>query len=128
MFEKFDFSQKQIERYHKSAKKDLKIAGSYSDPEVSFRFCYDALLKLAIAICAKKGLRAKAKRGHHRELIQKLSSFLKDSEINVVANEMRGKRNRELYDGGILISEKESGSYLKWVREIFKKAEKMFNN
>ncbi len=128
MFEKFRFSRKQVERYYKSAKKDFKIASSYSDPEVSFRFCYDALLKLAIAVCAEKGLRAKAKRGHHRELIQKLSSFLEDNEINIVANEMRGKRNRELYNGGILISKKEAKSYLKWTRDIFKKAERMFNN
>jgi hypothetical protein len=126
MFEKFNFSEKQIERYYKSAKKDIKIAGSYSDPEVSFRFSYDSLLKLAIAVCAKNGMRVKSKRGHHRELIGKLASFLDDNEINIIANEMRGKRNRELYDGGILISLKESKSYLKWTKNVFNKAEKIF--
>ncbi len=127
MFEHFNFSQKQIEKYYSSASRDLKIAGNSDVPEVAFRFSYDALLKLAIAICAENGLRAKAKRGHHIELIKKLSVFLNDSEIEILANEMRAKRNWDLYGGGALISNKEAKSYVSWVGNIFQKAEKYFN-
>ncbi|MCF7906884.1 hypothetical protein K9K85_01210 [Patescibacteria group bacterium] len=125
MFEKFKFSEKQINRYYESAKKDFRIAFSSNVPEVSFRFSYDALLKLAIAICAIKDLRVKSKRGHHIELIKKLSIFLQDPEIEILANEMRSKRNWELYGGGATISQKQNQEYILWVKQIFKKAEKM---
>jgi hypothetical protein len=56
---------------------------------------------------------------------------LKDPEIEILANEMRSKRNRDLYDGGILISEKEAKEYsekhsniLQNVRILFKLAKR----
>jgi len=128
MFEKFAFSPQQAERYHKSAKSDLKIAAESDVADVIFRFCYDALLKLAIATCAKNGLRVKSRQGHHIELIKKLSFYLKDEEIEVLANEMRSKRNWDLYGGGALISIKEAKDYLKWARQIFQSAESLFNS
>ena len=127
MFEKFRFSRKQIEKYHSSAKRDLKIASEADVPEVRFRFCYDALLKLAITVCAEHGLRVKSRRGHHIELIKKLSFFLKDSEIEILANEMRSKRNWDLYGGGIIISSKEAREYLDWTKQIFDKTESLIN-
>ena len=57
-------------------------------------------------------------------MIQKPSFYLKDSEIDVLANEMRTKRNWDLYEGRILISEKEAKEYLGWTKKIFRKAEK----
>lgn len=128
MFKKLDFSQKQINKYYRAAKKDLKIAINSNISEVSFRFCYDALLKLAIAVCAKHGLRVKSKRGHHIALIKKLSSYLNDSEIKLLANEMRSKRNHSLYSGGITISKKEVKEYTKWTKDIFKRANENFFN
>jgi hypothetical protein len=53
---------------------------------------------------------------------------LKDPEIEILANEMRSKRNRDLYDGGILISEKEAKEYLEWVKQTFQKAQILFEN
>jgi len=126
MFEKFEFSKRQINKYYHSALEDLKIASDSTTPEVVFRFCYDVLLKLAIAVCAENGLRVKARQGHHIELIKKLSYYLKDSEIELLANEMRTKRNWNLYGGGILISAKEAKDYLKWTRAIFQKVENYF--
>ncbi len=127
MFERFRFSEKQIDKYHKSAKRDIKIACNSHVPEVAFRFCYDALVKLSIAVCAKQDLRVKARRGHHIELIKKLSKYLDDTEIELLANEMRTKRNKDLYGGGMLISMKEAKSYVQWARQIFRTAEKYFN-
>lgn len=126
MFERFHFTKKQIGTYHKSAIRDLKIASEASVPEVSFRFAYDSLLKLSIVVCAVHGLRVKSKKGHHIELISKLANFLHDTEIEVLANEMRSKRNWDLYGGGVIITPKEAKNYVRWVRLIFQKTEKYF--
>lgn len=124
MFERFNFSPRQIDKYYQSAKRDFKIAFSSDIPEVAFRFCYDTLLKLAITVCAGKGLRIKSRRGHHIELIKKLSYYLNDSEIEVIADDMRSKRNWDLYGGGVLISTKEARDYVNWTKSVFLKAEK----
>ncbi len=123
MFEKFQFSENQIQQYYKSALRDFKIARSSDVPEVIFRFCYDSLIKLAISFCAVNGLRVKARQGHHWELIQKLADYLKDKEIEILVNEMRGKKNWDLYGGGAIISEKEAREYVVFAKSIFKKAE-----
>ncbi|MFH0968915.1 MAG: hypothetical protein V1804_00190 [Patescibacteria group bacterium] len=124
MFEHFKFTHSQIEKYYLSAKRDFRIAKEADVPEVSFRFCYDALLKLAIATCAYNGMRVKAKKGHHIELIKKLSFYLDDPDVDLLGNEMRSKRNWDLYGGGILISKKEAKEYLEWTENIFKNTQK----
>lgn len=123
MFEEFVFTTKQIEKYFESAVKDFKTAKK-GDSDVSFVFCYNCLLKLAIVVCAKNNLRVKARRGHHIALIEKMSGFLKDKEIEIIAQDMRAKRNRDLYDGGILISKKDTEMYLKFITDLVKKVEK----
>ncbi|MDD5750846.1 MAG: hypothetical protein PHU56_04385 [Candidatus Pacebacteria bacterium] len=88
-----------------------------------FRFCYDSLIKLAITLCAINGLRVKARQGHHWELIQKMAGYLKDKELEILVNEMRGKRNWDLYGGGVVISNKEAKEYVVFAKEVFRKAE-----
>ncbi|MBU1046120.1 hypothetical protein KJ616_03320 [Patescibacteria group bacterium] len=119
MFERFSFTEKQINQYYKSALRDFLIASKSEIPEVTFRFCYDALIKLSITICAKNNLRVRARAGHHIELIEKLSEFLKNKEIIIVANEMRMKRNKDLYGEGVLISDVDAKDYIKWAKNIF---------
>ncbi|MFH0951408.1 MAG: hypothetical protein V1765_02965 [bacterium] len=126
MFENFKFTNNQIDKYFNSAQRDLTIAKTSAVTEVAFRFAYDSLLKLAIAICAHHGLRVKARQGHHAELISKLAELLNNSDIEVIANEMRTKRNWDLYGGGALISAKETREYLCWIEDIFSKAEDIF--
>lgn len=121
MFEKFSFTEKQINLYYKSASRDFLIASESEIPEVAFRFCYDAIIKLSITICAKNNLRVKARVGHHIELIEKLSEFLKNKEIMIIANEMRIKRNKDLYGEGVLISDIDARDYIKWTKNIFRK-------
>lgn len=123
MFEEFVFTIKQIEKYFESAVKDFNTAKK-GDSDVSFVFCYNCLLKLAIVVCAKNNLRIKARRGHHIALIEEMAKFLKDKEIEIIAQEMRSKRNRDLYDGGILISQKDTEMYLKFIADLVKKIEK----
>jgi hypothetical protein len=119
MWEKFNFTERQIEQYFNSAFRDFRIAESSKVPEVTFRFGYDALLKLAIAICAKNSLRIKSRTGHHVELINKLAEFLPNSDIEIIGQKMRQKRNWDLYDGGITISEKEAEEFFEWIKKIF---------
>lgn len=126
MFEKFKFTNRQIKNYYNSSLRDYKIASESQVPEVVFKFCYDALLKLAIAVCAKNNLRVKSRKGHHIELLKKFSEIIKDEDIIVIGNEMRSKRNMDLYSGGVLISDKESQEYLGWVKDIFEKVDFYF--
>ncbi len=84
MFEEFDFSKKQIDGYYKAAIADLKIARNSDEPEVIFRFSYEAFLKISIAVSAINGLRVKSKQGHHIALIEKLAEQLNFDDINII--------------------------------------------
>lgn len=123
MFEKFNFSARQISNYFNAALRDFRIASSSAIPEVIFMFSYDSLIKLAIAVCAKNGLRVKARAGHHIELLKKLSEFIDFKAVEIIGNKMRHKRNMDLYGGGVLISEKETKEYKDWLKTVFLKAE-----
>ena len=108
--------------------RDFKIASEARVPEVIFRFCYDTLLKAAIAVCAKNGLRVKARKGHHYELINRLAEFIGDDDVNAIGNEMRSKRNWDLYGGGFGVSKKEAREYLRWTKAVVEKVEKYLRN
>ena len=124
MFEKQKFTDRQIKQYFNSALRDFKIANNSEVPEVIFKFSYDSLLKIAITICAKNSLRAKSRAGHHIELLRKLAEYLGDKDIVIVGNEMRKKRNFDLYSGGVLISEKEALDYKRQLKKVVTQAEK----
>jgi hypothetical protein len=55
-FQKLAFKEGQIDQFVKSALHDLKIAEESNVPDVAFKFGYDALIKLGIALIAKKGV------------------------------------------------------------------------
>lgn len=121
MFEKFEFSNRQINQYYQAALKDLAIAEQSGVPEIIFKFCYDSLLKLSIAVCAKNNLRIKSRQGHHIVLIKELARLLSDDNIEVIGDSMRTKRNLDLYGGGILITQKETAEYLNWLKILQKR-------
>jgi hypothetical protein len=131
MLEKFVFTKKQVNKYFNAACRDLSIASRSNVPEIVFTFCYEALIKLAIAVCAKNGWRVKPKQGYHFELIHKLAVLLgddKDQDIEVIGNEMRSKRNLDLYSGGAIVSLKETDEYRQWLKKLFKKVELIINS
>lgn len=121
-FQKLEFKEGQIKRFLKSALHDLKIAETSDIPDVIFKFSYDALIKLGIALIAQKGYKIRSTTGHHVKILEKLSQILKEEDILVLGNKMRQERNVNLYDGGLLVGEKDSLEYLKFVKNIFKKA------
>lgn len=53
----------------------------------------------------------------------KIARNATENDIKIIGQEMRAKRNWDLYGGGILISKKETGEYLKWTNDIFRKAD-----
>ncbi|MBL7131413.1 MAG: hypothetical protein ISS45_08455 [Candidatus Omnitrophica bacterium] len=121
-FQKLAFEEKQIDQFSMSARHDLEIAESTDIPDVVFKFSYDALIKLGIALIAQKGYKVRSTAGHHVKILEKLSQLLKDEDVLVLGNKMRQERNVNLYDGGIFVGEKDSLEYLKFVKSAFKKA------
>jgi len=122
-FQKLAFKEGQIEQFIKSALHDLKIAEKSDIPDVVFKFSYDALVKLGIALIAKKGYKIRSTTGHHVKILEKLSQLLKNEDILVLGNKMRQERNFNLYDGGFFVGEKDSREYLDFVKGIFRKAD-----
>jgi len=121
-FQKLAFKEEQTDQFLKSALHDLKIAESSEIPDVIFKFSYDALIKLGIALIAKKGYKIRSTTGHHVKILEKLSQILKEEDILVLGNKMRQERNVNLYDGGFFVGEKGSLEYLEFVKSTFKKA------
>ena len=118
MFEIFSFTQGQLQDYYNNALEDFQIAQNSHIPKVVFKFCYDALLKFAIFICAKNNLRVKSRQGHHVELLNKMAEILNNMDIKVIGNEIRNKRNIDLYSGGGTITKKEAKEYMKWLESV----------
>lgn len=123
MFEKFSFTDQQVKRFYLKAIRDFELAKGVKEVEIIFVFTYEAMLKVAIAVCAKNNLRVKARRGHHIELLDKMAEILKDADIGQISNGMRSKRNRGLYSAGDMVSRKEAEYYRKFVEQILKKAD-----
>ena len=121
-FQKLSFKEEQIKQLSKSAHHDLQIAEESNIPDVIFKFSYDALIKLGIALIAKKGHKVRSATGHHAKLLEKLSQLLNNEDILVLGNKMRQERNTNLYNGGFFVGEKDSLEYLNFVKDIFKQA------
>ena len=122
-FQKLAFKEEQIKQFLRSALHDLKIAIESDIPDVVFKFSYDALVKLGIALIAQKGYKIRSATGHHVKILEKLSQILKEEDILVLGNKMRQERNFNLYDGGFFVGEKDSREYLDFVKNLFKKAD-----
>ena len=122
-FQKLVFKDEQIEQFIKSALHDLQIAKGSDISDVIFKFSYDALIKLGIALIAKKGFKIRSTSGHHVKILEKMSQLLKDEDILVLGNKMRQERNNNLYDGGFFVGDKDSREYLDFVKNVFKKAD-----
>ena len=122
-FQKLAFKEEQIEQFLNSASHDLKIAEASDIPDVIFKFSYDALVKLGIALIAKKGYKIRSTTGHHVKVLEKLSQILREENILVLGNKMRQERNFNLYDGRFFVGEKDSREYLDFVKSVFKKAD-----
>lgn len=128
-FRKFKFTNDQVKMYLKNAFKDLDIAHRSNITEVRFTYSYNALLKGAISLlAATKGLKVRSIPGHHVAVLKEISEILKDDSIFAVSNAMRMKRNTDLYEGGIFISEKETEDYYLFAKDVLRKIEDIIKN
>ncbi|HBE44046.1 MAG TPA: hypothetical protein DDW17_01000 [Deltaproteobacteria bacterium] len=119
-FVKQQFSLEEIEKYKKSAKRNLETAISSKEPEVIFHFAYMSLIKMGIYRLAKSGYRVKSKPGHHQKIIEYLSQMLKSEDIIIIGDKMRKDRNLDFYSADVMYSEKEIKEYLEFVKNIYK--------
>lgn len=120
-FKKFSFKKEQIKKYLKNALNDLEIAKENKRSEVKFSYSYNALIKGGITILASHNIKVRSVPGHHVKIIEKISKILSDKSIQNIGNVMRMKRNMDLYDGGILVSKKESIDFYNFTKEILDK-------
>lgn len=127
-FQKFKFTQAQVDQYLRNARRDLKIAREDPHLEVRFTYSYQALIKMALALVAKEGYKVRSLPGHHIKLLMKASELLKDPDVLAVGDAMRTRRNDDFYGEGILITEKEAADYLEFVRGVLDKAERIIQN
>jgi hypothetical protein len=118
-FKKMDFSQRQIENYFISAIKDMKIAEKYDDPEVRFQFIFNSLIKFGITLIAFHGYKVNSRKGHHQKVLEKMSEILGNDDILITSEIIRKNRNTEFYDGGIIITEKQSEEYLSFLKKVY---------
>lgn len=127
-FKEMAYSQKQIEKFLELAHKNLRIAAGSDIAEVKFKFSYDALIIMGISLIASYGHKVASRAGHHVKVLEKAAEILNDPEISSLGNEMRIKRNKELYDGGagLIMTDKQADEYLNFVKKIFEIADNFF--
>ena len=122
-FQKFKFTSSQITRYIEKAVRDLEIARKDQFTEVRFTYCYQALIKIGMAVLAKKGgVKVRSVMGHHIKILSKLSEIMANPDIFTIGNAMRMKRNKELYDAAATIAKKEVNDYIDFVDGVIQKA------
>ncbi len=126
-FQKFKFTPSQVLQYVENAERDLDIARKDQFREVQFTYCYQALIKIGIALQAKNGIKVRSIVGHHIKILEKLRGDLSDPDIFTIGDAMRVKRNKDLYDAGATITKKEVDDYIVFVSDVIQKAKKMIN-
>ena len=117
-FQKFKFSKEQTQNFFTGAKESLYIAENDEFLNVKFNYSYNALLKASIALLSLHNLKVRGIPGHHIKLIEKASEIMKDNDIEIMADLMRQKRNMDLYDGGIDVTDKECREYFCFVKNV----------
>ncbi|MBI5078808.1 hypothetical protein HZB08_02175 [Candidatus Saganbacteria bacterium] len=116
------FTSDRIAQFIASAGRDFAIAAGSEVPEVVFKFAYDALIKIGIAMIAIRGYKVRSRVGHHVRIIEKMAEMLDDPDVVVMGNKMRQDRNLDLYGGGGCVSEKDSQASLAFVKATLGKA------
>jgi len=127
-FQRNRFDEKTIIKYFNNASGTFKIAIQNKEPEVIFKFSYDALVKTGITLIAFYGHRVRSRKGHHIKILEKLSQILVNEDITIIGDKMRKKRNLDLYEGGVIIGIKEAKQYLDFVEKVIQKAEEFIKD
>ena len=121
-FVKQKFTAKQVRKNLDNAKRDLKIAQEDSFLEVKFNYAYSALIKVGIVILSAYGWKVRSIARHHVKIINSMAEILNDESIADMGHMMRSKRNRDLYEGGIEITQKECREYVLFSGKLIARA------
>lgn len=121
-FQKFAYTSQQIGKYFQNAAKDLQLAKGLESSEAAYRIGYESIIKVGIAVIAKHGYKVRSNMGHHYKILQKIADItgLRD-EINFL-QQVRRKRNIDLYEGGFSFSETDVRNLIGVAEKIFRKA------
>ena len=118
-FQKIKFSKKQLADFFSSAENNLKNAQKTDIPEVIFLLCYNSVIKLGIYLIAKKGYKVRSIPGHHYQILKSLGEITHLYNETNYLQDVRQKRNIDLYEGGAIMTQKESDDLLKITKKIF---------
>lgn len=124
-FQKLNMADLSAVGFVSGAKRDLKITLGSEINEVKFKFSYDAMIKIGLALIASKGYKVRSVAGHHIRIIEKISQILREEKADYIGNRMRQIRNDDLYGGRVIISQEDSKMYYKFIRDIYKRAIKV---
>jgi len=80
-------------------------------------FAYSAFIKAGITLLSSKKIKVRSVPGHHLKIIEMMARILDDDSFAVLGNAMRLKRNRDFYEGGIEVTEKECKGYIEFVEK-----------
>jgi hypothetical protein len=122
-FRKFQFLPEQLKRNLRNAQNDLKIARRISLSSVRFTYSYTALIKAGIALLSCEQLKVRSVPGHHSMIIEHLADVMEDRTIADMGEAMRSLRNQDFYGGGILVTDKDSREYLRFVERVLNEVE-----
>jgi hypothetical protein len=121
-FREFSPTPEEIERYLANARRDLDIAEKDGFIEVRFTYAYQSFIKAGIALIAAIGsAKVRPVPGHHVKIIEKMSEVLDDDEILAIGNQMRMKRNTDMYSGGTMISETDADAFVKFASTVLER-------
>jgi hypothetical protein len=123
----FNFTKDQLRKNYDNALKDLRIAKEDKIIEVKFTYTYSAFIKGGITLLSFHNKKVKSVPGHHIKIIEVLASILKDQDVEIMGNAMRLKRNRDFYEGGVEVSQKESAEYLEFAGNILDKIKEIIS-
>jgi len=120
-FNKFKFTEEQINKNLKNALKDLNIAKKDKILEVKFSYVYSALIKGGLALLSFYQVKIKSIPGHYFKTIEKIAQILKDDSIMTMGNIMRSKRNLDFYAGGVEVTKKECDDFIEFTEKVLAK-------
>ena len=123
-FRKHEYSEQQRVQMWKNIEHDLAICINDGYSAVRFTYSYTVLIKLCIVVLSYYGLRVRSVPGHHIALLQKCADVMNDQEIVTMGELMRVKRNKDLYDCRIEVSDSEVDAFVSFVNILHGKCKK----
>lgn len=123
-YKKQKTNQEVVDKYLSEGKGDWRLAKDSLriSSKLSFQTAYEAILKISLALMISYGIRPRSLPGHHKAIIDFVDSKLGPQYRKLIKNfdEMRRKRNKAIYEVGLLFSHSEATQAIKLVERFIK--------